>query len=128
MKLREPEWKATLEQYTLYTDIIIAQQSQAECQCSQVRGDQDQVEPGGVRAISGEQGNWGQTGGPNMGEAKQLLWGLHKELLHKRQLNSSSESSDSGSNLQPGEAGVQQEVMSLPIPVTMVHNRGHGQS
>jgi hypothetical protein len=81
----EPVRKATLEQYTLYVDIIASKQKEAERRGSHAMGETNREEPEvGIASITALDGITRGRESDTAEDAEQFLRRLRRDLLHKR--------------------------------------------
>jgi hypothetical protein len=98
----EPDRRATLEEYTLYIDLIAAQQKGAEERGVEARAGQTLEEPRERHVDDSGQRNRNEGGDSHAGEAERLLRELRKELLRKKRRRSPSISSNSDNDSERG--------------------------
>ena len=116
--IREPERRATLEEYTVYVDIIATKHKDAERRGLEAGGLQDQPEEGENHGRN-ERRSSPRPRVSREEEAEQVLRHVRKELLHKRRRSVSSvssSSSDSYSGRKDGESNKKKRVYQSQLP------------
>lgn len=98
----EPARRATLEEYTLYVDLIATQQVGAERRGLGTGAGQTHQGSDSRDVGNRDQGGEDQARNLHASEAEQLLQGLRKELLRKRRRHNPSEPSSSDNDSETG--------------------------
>ena len=82
--LEEPDRQATIEEYTLYVDIIASKHKNAEQRGLETGDGQGHTEERGESIIQGENEGSTHPRRSREEEAERILWQIRKGLLHKR--------------------------------------------